>query len=355
MTNAATRVLLGYEHAFPARDWSWFRAALAEDIVNDDRRPTVSSGRSVGREEAIALTEALASVGFATLTHTLIAIRGERIVLFRRVFHKADGFDLEVLVVMELDDAGQVAHNVLFDPDDLPAALFELDRRYAAGEGAEHADVIKVLADGYAAMNRRDLDAWAVIHSPDHAGHDHTPIGFGELGTQGYAEYLQAALEQVPDLVFVPATLEVQARVALVSVPVRGATPEGFEFESDIVIVTRLGHDLRIVEDHFFEPAEIAEARHLFRTLAAETAPPRTEIRNTVTDVIDRYAVRCTEGEFGGEGLAAEDFVRYDRRRGVSTRRSTASPSSRPTCARSSRCSRRSPPSPSQSGATEWP
>ena len=38
-----------------------------------------------------------------------------------------------------------------------------------------------------------------------------------------------------------------------------------------------------------------------------------------MTDLIDRYAARCVVGEFGGEGFGAADFVRFDRRRGVST------------------------------------
>ena len=97
LVNAAVRRTVGQERAFAARDWTWYRSALADDVVNDDRRPTVSSGRIVGREQTIALTESLAAVGFASMTQEPIAIRGERLALMRRAWRNPDGFDLDVL------------------------------------------------------------------------------------------------------------------------------------------------------------------------------------------------------------------------------------------------------------------
>ena len=109
-------------------------------------------------------------------------------------------------------------------------------------------------------MNRRDLDAWAAIHAPGAQNHDHSPIGFGELGTERSAQYIQAGFEQVPDFVLIPATLQARGNVALVSIPVRGETPAGVGFESDLVVVTVLDDNLRIVEDHFFAPEQWPEA-----------------------------------------------------------------------------------------------
>ena len=220
----------------------------------------------------------------------------------------------------ELDDAGLVAHNVLFDPDDLALALVDLDRRYAAGEGAEHADVINALAEGYAAMNRRDLDAWAAIHTPGHTSHDHSLIGFGEIGMQTYRDYLLAALEQVPDLQFVPATLEIDALVALVTIPVRGATPTGFEFERDLVVVTRFDDDLRITEDHFFSGEQWSEARELFEAFAAATnlEPRTTLVENVATRLMARVPELARTRQFESiADLIAADYVRIDHRTGI--------------------------------------
>ena len=319
LTNAAMRRVQGMEAAFAARDWKWFGANYAADFVADDRRPTVNSGRNVGIAPTIALSEALADT-FISVTQEPLAIRGERLVLVRRVFHQPESFDLEIVVLVEMNEAGLFTHNVLFDPDDLPAALVELDRRYAAGEGAEHADVIRVLSEGYAAMNRRDLDAWAAIHAPDHTTHDHAPIGFGELGTQKYADYLQAAIEQVPDFVFVPATIEVKGHVALVGIPVRATTPDGFEFEKDLVVVTRFTPDLRVFEDHMFAAEQWSEARARFESQGAadQSASSTAELANAATRLITATLTRWDAGNFDVDEYISADVVEFDRRRTVS-------------------------------------
>ena len=169
-------------------------------------------------------------------------------------------------------DNGEVVRRVVFDQEDLSTALVELDRRYAAGEGAEHAAVIEVLADGYAALGDRDLAAWAALHAPDYTSHDHTLIGFGDLGAGSTRNYVEAALEQAQNFVFVRATLEVVGLVALVTMPVRASTPVGFEYERVFVNVTRVDHDLRIAEDHLFSGDQWAEARAMFEALAGPDA-----------------------------------------------------------------------------------
>ncbi|MEO6793159.1 MAG: hypothetical protein ABI253_00145 [Mycobacterium sp.] len=46
-----------------------------------------------------------------------------------------------------------------FDPDDIHAALAELDARYLAGEAAAHAHTWSLVTDAYAAFNRREFAA----------------------------------------------------------------------------------------------------------------------------------------------------------------------------------------------------
>ena len=57
----------------------------------------------------------------------------------------------------------------LFDLDDIDAAFEELDARYLAGEAAAHAHTWSVIAQGYAALNRRELPAT----TPDWVNIDH--------------------------------------------------------------------------------------------------------------------------------------------------------------------------------------
>ena len=65
-----------------------------------------------------------------------IAIRGDSLALMRGSL-RGDETDFVggALVVNEVDSQGRGIANILFDPDDLDAAMEELDRRHVAREG----------------------------------------------------------------------------------------------------------------------------------------------------------------------------------------------------------------------------
>ena len=113
----------------------------AVDVVAIDRRTTVSVPTLHGRAAMRENVEALRDVGFNRVRSEVLAVRGDRLVLQRVVFSTDDGREMTTLGLNEWDN-GEVVRRVVFDEDALADALVELDRRYAAGEGAEHADVI---------------------------------------------------------------------------------------------------------------------------------------------------------------------------------------------------------------------
>ena len=88
---------------------------------------------------------------------------------------------------------------------------------------------------------------------------------------------------------------------------------------SERLEVTELDEEGRFARTEIFEPDTLADALETLDCWYAAGDRPATRIRNTVTDVIDRYSAQCAAGEFGGERFGSVDFVRYDRRRGVST------------------------------------
>ena len=139
LRNRAADLVAEMISAFEIRDWDWYADRFADDVISDDRRTGVNSGRYVGRERLVDLTRSLAEVGFTSVSQTPIAVRGDRLVLLERTFHNPDGFDLDVLALVEVDEHDRTCRNTLFDPDDLPAALTELDERFAAGEAAPFA------------------------------------------------------------------------------------------------------------------------------------------------------------------------------------------------------------------------
>ena len=295
---------------------------MAVDVVNDDRRPTVSSGRRVGREQIIELTESLAAVGFDSMTQEPIAIRGERLALMRRAWRNPDGFDLEVLALQELDDAGLVAHNVLFDPDDLALALVDLDRRYAAGEGAEHAGGDRRARRG---LRRGESSRLRRVGRLPHSRITRSTItrrsGSACSDKQAYREYLVAAFEQVAGLrASSPRHSRSMDSFALGTIPDEGATPTGFEFERDLVVVTRFDDDLRIVEDHLFAPRAVVRglARSSKRSRPRPFSTPYHAGRER-RDAIDGASpelARTRQFESIAD-LIAEDYVRIDHRTGI--------------------------------------
>ena len=133
--NALTELLDPQAAAFAARDWVWLSDRLAVDIAVEDRRTTVNAGPAVGRESVIALFRGFADVGFESLDQEVVATRGDRHVLLRRVYRSGGGFELAMLAVVEADRQGLAGGLVLFDPDELDAALAELDAR---SERSEH-------------------------------------------------------------------------------------------------------------------------------------------------------------------------------------------------------------------------
>src|SRR5262249_34472492 len=67
---------------------------------------------------------------------------------------------------IELADDDRVASFTAFDPDNLDAAVAELDQRYLVGEGAPYAEMLELLYRGNAADNARDWTAMAECYAP---------------------------------------------------------------------------------------------------------------------------------------------------------------------------------------------
>ncbi len=82
---------------------------------------------------------------------------------------RPEAFHTEMLDIVEIDADDRIAARVVFDPDDIDAAFEELDARYLAGEAAAHAHTWSVIAEAYAAFNRRELPAT----TPDWVNIDH--------------------------------------------------------------------------------------------------------------------------------------------------------------------------------------
>ena len=62
-----------------------------------------------------------------------------------------------MLGVGEIDAEGRIVAAIAFDPEEIDAAIEELDARYLAGEAAAHSHTWSVITQAYTALNHRKL------------------------------------------------------------------------------------------------------------------------------------------------------------------------------------------------------
>src|SRR6516165_9921071 len=118
--NAASRADERYRACFVARDWVAMAQILTDDTLMDDRRRVVGIGVRRGRDVQIADMTGGAKLGITSLTETVIATRGERLVLLRGRFgdqdHRPEAFYSEILNVVEIDTDERILARIMFEP-----------------------------------------------------------------------------------------------------------------------------------------------------------------------------------------------------------------------------------------------
>ena len=173
LDNAAGQVTERFAVHLRARDWDAMAELLADDFCSDDRRGVVGAGIQHGRDAHMADMRTIVDLWITNVSSTIIATRGERLVLMRTHFSGSDqgpgAFVTEVFGLVEIDTDERIVAIVSFDLDDIDAAFKELDARYLAGEAAVHSHTWSVISQAYAALNRRALPAT----TPDWANVDH--------------------------------------------------------------------------------------------------------------------------------------------------------------------------------------
>jgi hypothetical protein len=307
LENAASRAFERFQTYFAARDWTAMAEILAEDMCNDDRRRVVGAGVLHGRDIDVAHMRAIAEVGAETITSTVIATRGERLVLRRLLFsgedQGPDAFEAELLGIVEIDSDERIAARLSFDADDLDAAFEELDTRYLAGESAAHAHTWSVIAGTYAAFNRHGL-------VPDWVSVDHrrgSPFASSDLNAT-----IRASRDLTPDLtIHIETVHRLSAFGAVVTNMSVGTSDEGFAAEWRMVQLLTVDGD-RITRLEIFDEDDIDAALAGFEELSR----PAPRLENAATQVYERFwpCFAARDWASMAETLAAEIFT-DDRRR----------------------------------------
>jgi hypothetical protein len=310
LENAATRVFERFEAHFAARDWTAMAEILAEDMCNDDRRRVVGSGVLHGRDTDITHMRAIADVGAKTITSTLIATRGERLVLRRVLFSGEDQgpeeFQTEILGIVDIDVDNRIVARVSFDPDDFDAAVAELDARYVAGEAVDHARTWSVITQAYASFNRHEQFATDWLFFDHRRG---TPFASNVLVASAHA-----AWDLTPDLrTYVETMHRLSNHGAVVTHTARGTSPEGFDAEWRMIQVLTV-EDNRINRCEIFDEDDLDAALTRFDELSTTTPALENAAIRTWGGLVDAFNRRDPDGFWA---LAAAGARYDDRRKGL--------------------------------------
>ncbi len=308
LENAASKAEQRALECFATRDWVSMAQYLAEDLALDDRRRVVNAGTRRGRNAAIADARAVADLGGTEITSEVIATRGNRLFLARSHLssrgQESERFHTESLCVASSDDDGRIAARVVFDPDDINAALTELDARYVAGEAKPYARVWSVITDAYAALNRHELAPtppdWVYV---DH----HRPA----LWQGDFTANMRAAWEVAPDWhIDIVAVHRLTRLGAVLTCVARGTSREGFDGEQPgIALLTVQGEVVNRFE--YYGEADLDDALAHFDELSRRAKQPENLATRLYARLNDAFMARDWNTM---ATLVADDTSTDDRR-----------------------------------------
>ena len=309
--NAASQVAERFRAHSAAGDWDAMAEVLADDFSSDDRRRVVGAGVRHGPHAEILNMQAIVGLGITMETTTVMATRGERLVLVRTLFAlrdpATDAFVAEALGIAEVDTNNRIAAHVVFDPDDIDAAIAELDARYLAGEAAAHSRTWSVISQAYAALNRRALPAT----TPDWANVDHRH--FGTIEPNALTPNIRAFWDITSEARIDVATVHRLTNLgAVVAHATHATSQEGVEVESGEVIVLMVDGDL-LSRCEIFNEADLDAALARFEELHPQT--PRLE--NPASRADERFWTSFTARQWAAMAEMLADNISTDDRRRV--------------------------------------
>jgi hypothetical protein len=131
-----------------------------------------------------AVRTLFAQLSHSRLTGELLATRGDRLALIRAHWTTGGGAvgpsEIVWLQLIETDTDGPGRRRGVVRPDDRDAAYDEIDARFAAGEGAPHAEFLTAFSDYRRASAARDWETVArLLPEGLHAREPSAPRGLG--------------------------------------------------------------------------------------------------------------------------------------------------------------------------------
>lgn len=311
LENAATRVYGDIISNFHTHDWDAIREFLAEEISTEDRRRVVNSDRRHGRDAVIDEITAIADVGVTEAQSDFFATRGRFLALSRSrasvAAQQPDSFRSDLLEIIQVNGDNKVCKRLVFDPDDLDAALAELETRYLAGEAAPYAHTWSAVVSGYASLNRRELPPT----TPGWVNLDHrrAPACAPDESTA----YMQAALDLEHDInICVESVHRLSDNAAVVTRVAHTTSRDGFAPQRRDVNLLAFEHQ-RISRCEIYDESDLDAALAKFDELCR----PARRLQNAASQATDRFLERFTARDWDAMGKAVTDDISFDDRRQV--------------------------------------
>ncbi len=315
--NVASRTMERFARRWRDRDWAGVLDTFVPTHRMDDRRKLMRV--EIAGDEFLANERMLFDEPASRWRGELLATRGERLALLRMKFTtEVDGsgpMTVEMLDLVEVDDAGKRTQLVVFDPDSLEAAYAELDLRYAAGEGAPWTELLAHQREVGRALGSDDAAAVARLLPDDFTSLNHQR--FGGTGQRVTRDQIVANGQFREDLdvrgdMRLDHVLRISARAAVAALTWHGTLGGGAFENSYVVVATHDGRRLHAWET--FDADQLDRALARYEALIAERVTPRIE--NSATRTIERYQQAwAARDPRAAAATLAPGFRQIDRRR----------------------------------------
>jgi ketosteroid isomerase-like protein len=265
--NAATRNAQRQAAALKARDLDTLSRLCAPTMLFDDRR---RSSLLTGDRDMFVASNRVAS---GSETHaTLLATAGDRLALahVRRTDPAKAKWEVDALVLHEVDEHDRTVAVIAFDPDDRRAASMEMLERHARSDEAR--SIPPALFEGLRALNAHDLDKLVSRLPDDFVMDDHRRTGFGRIGSEAYRASLVALFEHAPNVTTETLyAIAIEKHGVLVLSRNFGTLRDGGAFESVFLSIMAYDGD-RVTRVEMFEPDDLEAARTRFEELRVASA-----------------------------------------------------------------------------------
>ncbi|MDT7755814.1 MAG: hypothetical protein QOH27_1712, partial [Mycobacterium sp.] len=307
LENAASRGIDRYVAFFADGRWDEIGTLLADGVRIVDRREGLRA-ESNGRAAAVAEARAMAAMGVDRIISTPVALRGDCLCLaYVRVEasdDRADTFHFDALTLVEIGSDGLFASRTNFDPDDIDAAIAELDARYLAGEAAPYAHVWQSAMDTLGEANRHEPGP--IITGLTYV--DHRRVSFG---SRNFGRAVEELWTLVPDARYrATAVHALDAHGTVASLVIEGTDSHGNELEWSRVV--------SLVPDEprmdVYEEDDVDTALARFEELRSQAR----KLENAASRAQDSYLSHFATRDWHAIAEAlADDFSADDRRRVV--------------------------------------